>query len=264
MRVYLSGIGITATGLDNWQAAQAILAEQQVYVATPCLKAASILSATERRRSSEAVRIAVTVAEQALQMAGLQGQAVRTVFTSADADSVNTHEICITLATQPNEVSPTRFHNCVHNAAAGYWTIAAHCHAPSVSITANQMSFAAGLLEACTQVLVEQEAVLLVGFDVVMPFPLAEHQATTQPLGMALLLTPEATPQSVAALDITLLHHPAISTASLSLPAWAETWQLHPILSGLALLYALVQKRPSLSLAYQAEQAIQVDLQCLL
>ena len=264
MRVYLAGIGITAAGLENWQAAQAILAGQQPYIAKPCLKAAQILSATERRRSSEAVRIAVTVAEQALLMAGCQGQAVRTVFTSADADSVNTNQICITLATQPNEVSPTRFHNCVHNAAAGYWTIASDCHAPSVSITANQMSFACGLLEASTQALVEQQPVLLVGFDVVMPFPLHAHQPTTQPLGIALLLTPEATAHSVAALDVSLLPHTTHALPALPLPAWAETWQPHPILSGLALLYACVQKHPNVYLAYQAQQTLQIDLQCLI
>jgi hypothetical protein len=167
----------------------------------------------------------------------------------------------MTLATEANAVSPTRFHNCVHNAAAGYWTIATHCQAPSVSITANQMSFACGLLEAATQVLVEQQAVLLVAFDVVMPFPLAEHQATTQALAIALLLTPEVTAQSVAVLALELqANHPV---ASLPLPVWAEAWQPHPILSGLALLYALVQERLSLSLAYQAEQTLQVYLQCL-
>ena len=35
------------------------------------------------------------------------------------------------LAADPRELSPTRFHNSVHNAPAGYWTVAAHCHAPA-------------------------------------------------------------------------------------------------------------------------------------
>ena len=34
------------------------------------------------------------------------------------------HEICEALATDEREVSPTRFHNSVHNASAGYWGIA--------------------------------------------------------------------------------------------------------------------------------------------
>ena len=47
-----------------------------------------------------------------------------TVFTSSSGDGDNVHEICETLAAADRQVSPTRFHNSVHNAPAGYWSIA--------------------------------------------------------------------------------------------------------------------------------------------
>ena len=53
------------------------------------------------------------------------------VFTSAHGDLAVNDYMCATLATQPTAISPTRFHNSVHNAAAGYWTIATGCHAAS-------------------------------------------------------------------------------------------------------------------------------------
>ena len=48
-------------------------------------------------------------------------------------------------------VSPTRFHNSVHNAAAGYWTIGAGAMQPATAISAFDASFAQGLLEAMVQ-----------------------------------------------------------------------------------------------------------------
>ena len=53
------------------------------------------------------------------------------VFTSAHGDLAVNDYMSSTLATQPTAISPTRFHNSVHNAAAGYWTIATGCHAAS-------------------------------------------------------------------------------------------------------------------------------------
>ena len=49
-------------------------------------------------------------------------------------------------------ISPTRFHNSVHNAAAGYWGIATGATAAANALCAYDASFGAGLLEALTQV----------------------------------------------------------------------------------------------------------------
>ncbi len=45
------------------------------------------------------------------------------VFTSTYGDQEIVDYMCTTLAKEPIAVSPTKFHNSVHNSAAAYWTI---------------------------------------------------------------------------------------------------------------------------------------------
>src|SRR5205085_5133320 len=110
------------------------------------------LPAAERRRTGAVIRLALTTGLQALANGGLSAAEVMTVFTSSGGDGQVIHEICEALASAHREVSPTRFHNSVHNAPAGYWGIATRSHAASTSLCAFDWSFAAGLLEACAQV----------------------------------------------------------------------------------------------------------------
>jgi hypothetical protein len=53
-------------------------------------------------------------------------------------------------------VSPTLFHNSVHNTPAGYFSIATGIQTASVSLSAGDNTFSAGLIEALTQVLIEK------------------------------------------------------------------------------------------------------------
>jgi hypothetical protein len=64
------------------------------------------------------------------------------VFASAHGDlSINDY-MCGTLASDPTVLSPTKFHNSVHNAAVGYWTIGVGCMAASNSVVGLRDSFA--------------------------------------------------------------------------------------------------------------------------
>ena len=151
-----------------------------------------ILPATERRRSSTAVRLAIAVAQEALQTGGLRGDQVATIFASSDGDGEVTHQICEALATPEREVSPTSFHNSVHNAPAGYWSIATGSRLPSTSICAYDLSFAAGLLEAVAHTTVEHQSVLLVASDLPFPAPLHALRPVEHSFAAAFLLTPAA------------------------------------------------------------------------
>jgi hypothetical protein len=84
------------------------------------------------------------------------------VFTASGADGHNCHALCEQLATDDRQISPTRFHNSVHNAAAGYWGIATGSMAPCQVICAYDASFGAGLLDALAQVALERTPVLLI------------------------------------------------------------------------------------------------------
>ena len=73
------------------------------------------------------------------------------MFASTDGDLAISDYMSETLARTPTLISPIRFHNSVHNAAAGYWTIGTGCMQPYTALTAHEDTFGEGLLEALTQ-----------------------------------------------------------------------------------------------------------------
>jgi len=76
------------------------------------------------------------------------------------------------LASDDRQISPTRFHNSVHNAAAGYWSIATGAMTSSSVLCAFDACFGAGLLEALTQVVVDDTRSVLLACDTAYPEPL--------------------------------------------------------------------------------------------
>src|SRR6185436_7543098 len=120
------------------------------------------------------------------------------VFSSMHGDLAITDYMCATMASTPTLVSPTKFHNSVHNAAAGYWTIAAECTRPYTSLSAGDFSFGAGLLETCVQALTGNENVLLVAYDIDARGPLAPVAASKGLLSVGLIVSPQRGPQALA------------------------------------------------------------------
>jgi len=203
MRLYVEGIGLLGPGLEGWPASRAVLAAEAAYIATPTnLRASDMLPAAERRRAGVPIKLALAVGQEAFQLAGRDTRTAATVFTSSGGDNDNVHAINSILATAPREVSPTRFHNSVHNAAAGYWCIAADSHEPSTSLCAYDASFAAGLLESATQVTVDEATVALIAYDHSYPEPLHTVRPITASFGAALILTPRQGERSLAAIEV--------------------------------------------------------------
>ncbi len=203
MRVYIEGIGLRGPGLDGWQASRAVLAGEAPYVAAPTnMSAGDMLPPAERRRAGVPIKLAMAVGQEAFQHAARDPSATATVFTSSGGDNENVNAICETLVTAPHEVSPTRFHNSVHNASAGYWGIAAKSQEASTSLCAYDASFAAGLLEAAAQVAVDQVPVTLIAYDHSYPEPLNAVRHIEANFGVALVLTPQPTEKTFAALDV--------------------------------------------------------------
>jgi hypothetical protein len=87
-------------------------------------------------------------------------------------------------------ISPTQFHNSVHNAPAGYWHIAVGSTAPSVSLGGHDFSFASGLLMAVTAVVTRGRPVLLCAYDAPIPPPLALVRPTGMSFAAAFVLRP--------------------------------------------------------------------------
>lgn len=117
--------------------------------------------------------------------------------------------MCATLATAPTQLSPIKFHNSVHNAAVGYWTIGTGCQQASNSLSAFEYTFAAALLEAAAQCAADAQPLLLVGFDAEAVGPLRQVHVSEGLLAGGFVLAPERTERTVAALDWTLVHGPS-------------------------------------------------------
>ncbi len=92
----------------------------------------------------------------------------------------------------------------MHNAAAGYWTIATGCHEASTALSAFDASFGAGLLEAAIQCQADERPVLLVAFDVAATGALASVTESTGLLACALVLAPREGARTVASFDWSL------------------------------------------------------------
>ena len=147
IRLYVEGIGLRGPGLNGWAESLPVLAGRQDYLAAPTsIPPSLLLPANERRRAAQIVKIALAVGTEAFAAAGRDPAGTATVFTSSGGDGDTIHDILSVLASPQRELSPTRFHNSVHNAASGYWSIAQDCMEASTALCAYDASFGAGLL----------------------------------------------------------------------------------------------------------------------
>jgi hypothetical protein len=235
---YINGVGLAAPGLANWAQAQAVLRGEQVYVRTElAMYQPALLPPNERRRASPAVRMAFRVAEEATQ--NYAAATLATTFVSADGDLQIAHRICTALATDERFISPTDFHNSVHNAAAGYWSIATAAQGPSSAISGWDAGFAVGLLEALGMVQVERQDTLLVAYDLPAPEPLWAKRPLTAPFGVALLLSEAARPGTLAHIE---LQTAAGAATSLDDSALEELRSSNPAARALPLLCAIANR----------------------
>ncbi len=188
------GVSVWGPGLEGWAASRAVLAGQAAYVPQDSpAPAPMMLAATERRRTGPVVRLALTVAQGAADASGLAPGALRSVFGSSNGDGVVVGGILDAMArAAPGErvVSPTQFHNSVHNAAAGYWSIAHGSRQPATCLGAHDWTWAAALLKAMTEVVAEAAPVLLCCYDHPLPAPLDALRPTGAAFGAGLVLVP--------------------------------------------------------------------------
>jgi hypothetical protein len=108
------------------------------------------------------------------------------------------------LASDAREISPTRFHNSVHNTAAGYWSIATGAMTTASVLGAFEASFGAGLLEALTRVVVDNTSSVLLACDTAYPEPLHSVRPIPDAFGIALVLAPQRSVRSLAQITVNL------------------------------------------------------------
>ncbi|TAN03733.1 MAG: hypothetical protein EPN36_11420 [Rhodanobacteraceae bacterium] len=259
LQVGVAGIGAWLQGAPDWPSLRGVLrGEHGLAEDAPARPAANVLPAAERRRAPDGVRLAAEVAAQACAMAGSDPATLPCVFASTHGEVAITDYVCATLAQAPLELSPTKFHNSVLNAPAGYWTIAAGCGAASNAVTAYHHSFAAGLLEAATLACAEATPVLFASCDVASAGPLAEMTRTTLAFGTALVLAPEPADGARLALGLRAGNTAPATTATLALHGVAGDNPANA--HALALLAILANAQP-LRLALPLSTGLSLDME---
>nr|WP_304502919.1 beta-ketoacyl synthase chain length factor [Caldovatus aquaticus] len=232
--------------MPGWAASAPVLAGAAPYTPAPvALPPPAALPPTERRRASPAVRLALAAAAEAAAASGLPPAGLETVFASSNGDGRVVGAILEALAAPDGVISPTQFHNSVHNAAAGYWSIAAASQRPSVALGGHDHAFAAGLLHAAARVAATGAPVLLCAYDAPLDEPLAQCRRTEVPFAAALVLAPpgRATPAAAACARLAIAYRaepaPPSPPAATALDALAAA---NPAARALPLLRALARR----------------------
>lgn len=237
------GIGLWTDALPGWAQARPALRGEAPAVpadAAARLPGSWLLPPAERRRAPVTVSLALAVAEEACANAGLAPEALASVFSSTHGDLEITDYLCRVLASAPANLSPTRFHNSVHNAPSGYWSIGTGCMQPSTALSAWHQSFGAGLLEAATQAVCEAAPVLFVAYDMPARGPLAAMARSEGLFGTALVLAQASPAASASArrLDLSLRAPEAPLDAGFGA---GDQQPANPMARGLPLLRALAR-----------------------
>jgi len=262
IELWIEGIGIYAPGLVGWEQAAPVLAGRQTYAPSePPKLAPALLPSDVRRRTTDYIRLAIEVAGEAVRHAQTDAASLWSVFATSESDGAISHNICEEVAKEKPEVSPTRFHNSVTNAPAGYWCMAVKSQAPSTSLSGFDASFSAGLIEAGVQVGAERCHVLLVAHDVPFPEPLHSVRPMNALFGAALVLAPARSTQSLARLEIAI--EPTLHALSRMPGADLDGLRTgNPAARGLPLLAALARRESAeLFLPYVHSQTLRVNVQ---
>ena len=190
-----------------------------------------------RRRTALSTRMAITAATMACQQAQIDRSQLASVFVSLGGEIQVTDALCRLLPDEAALLSPTQFHNSVHNTTAGYWGILNHCQQPSTAIAANDDGFAMGLLEAWSQLQQSTSELLLVCYDELWPQYLAAPMGR-HAFACAFVLTTinNAAYPTISVPKITNLN-PTLN------PTWCELVKQAPATAAIPLLQAMKQQQ---------------------
>lgn len=227
LSAYIEGIGLLGPGFTDWPSSQAVLSGQTPYQSRPTiLPPPALLPAAERRRSGAIIKLTLATGLEAIAAAGLDAKSLPSVFSSSGGDGETCHTICEMLASDDRQISPTRFHNSVHNAAAGYWSIATGAMTTSSVLSGFDASFGAGLLEAITQAVVDDTRNVLLACDTPYPEPLHRARPIPDAFGIALVLSAQRSARALAQITVSLtdaaadrLDDAALESLRLAIPA---------------------------------------------
>jgi hypothetical protein len=259
------GLGFWAPGypdLAAWLARPDACRDEQTIPTEPAAPKAELLPPMMRRRTSLLTRMAADVAAQALRAGGLDPARATLIYGSVYGEIRTTLDLLAALLVPGEPLSPTKFHNSVHNTAAGYVSIATGSRAGNAALSAGRSTVAMGLLECAALVAAGEGDAVLVVAEEALPEPLAAGRRWG-PFAAAFALSPapsgspaEAAPRATSNMSpvtCRLVHGPTDSASARPVPAWLAA---NPCAAALALVDALAAPAPGRRVALEPHQEL--------
>jgi len=178
----ITGIAFWAPGYDD---------PLKLETADPAIKApkAELLPARLRRRCSLLTRMSAEVVARASDQAEIEPSAATVILASVYGEILTTGQLLSMMTEDPSSaLSPTRFHNSVHNTPIGYLSIATKNHTGSTAISAGSSTVAMALLEAATTVAAGEGPVVIALVEEPLPEGLAPDGGVYDGLAVAFVV----------------------------------------------------------------------------
>jgi hypothetical protein len=260
--MFLQSIGIAGSGFNDWLQARKILLGQAALIPPQTEQfRINCLKPNEARRTSTSIKIALQSAESTLAAASFEAAELFSIFVSSDGDPNILQSICQALATEEKFVSPTQFHNSVHNAPAGYWSIGHQAMKGVNSIGCGQCSISGALIEADSLLQTGEDAVLLVCFEIASPSPLDSARAIRHSLAFSLIATRDKTRESLCEMNCRLSAESSASLSRLDDPTLDSLREDNPASMALPLLKALAgNTEKQIVLPYSDSTVVKLEL----
>lgn len=241
--LFVNAIGLLGPGMPDWNSSLRFLKGEDDLSLDPVIfPKPSLLPPNEARRTTRLIKLVLNVCEQLCSQTDAIYLKVPTIFSSPGIDYDILDTICRTLNTNPENVSPSLFHNSVHNAPAGYWSISLDSHSPYISISASKYSFAMGILEAIASLENYNKTIVLTTFEMFTSLTLHKIVPIDYPFAVSMLLSAKQTKDSIAKLTIQLTNEGPESVGI------SETFEILRLNNGAARCLPLLCSIASLSL----------------
>jgi hypothetical protein len=148
----------------------------------------ALLSGPLRRRATGLTRVAVEVLHQAIHTLDRDVATIPIVWATAHGEHSTAMKILGMMRSGEGKLSPTHFHNSVHNTASGYASIALGNCSPSTTVTGGVELVASSFLEAAChlEATAEDAVVVLADEPLQPPFNCSDGAA---PLALAFCLS---------------------------------------------------------------------------
>jgi hypothetical protein len=194
---FIEAVAVVGPGLQDWDTAQSALRRPATYQPGQVVtEGSATMPPNERRRTTPVICLVLQVLQQLQRRSATDLSQTASVFATSWGDLQVIENMMSSLIAPGIPVSPVQFHNMVHNAPAGYWSIGARARSSSTSLTAGDGTFAAGLADAVALVNSQDESVSYVCYEHPGPAVFDNYSPINTPFAVAMLLTAKRTERS--------------------------------------------------------------------